>query len=97
MDNIDASDVQGMVSHWLGTPVNGYLGSGYGTIVPDLLQQPQKTGMGDAVLNKLRIDVPLVGALPRGKLNMYAVDEAPDIKRIYIDVSGALVESKGNV
>lgn len=80
-----------MISHWLETPVNGYLGSGYGAATKDMLQTPHKTGMADAFLQKLRVDVPLAGALPPAALNMFAVDDGPDKRTIYIQASGELV------
>ncbi|MDF0506518.1 hypothetical protein POK33_37835 [Burkholderia cenocepacia] len=92
MDKITGIDAQGMVSHWLETPVNGYLGSGYGNNVRDMLQSPQRTGGADAVLNKLKKDVPLLGALPRSAVNMYAVDTGPDKRRYFIEVAGQSVE-----
>jgi hypothetical protein len=88
MAKISTSDLQDMIRHWLETPVNGYLGSGYGSIVPDLLMQPQKTGKADAVLTKLRNDVPLAGALPSSALNIFMVQDGPDKKRLYIDAAG---------
>lgn len=96
MDKIIAADLQGMISHWIATPPNGYLGSGYGANISDMLQTPHKTGLADSLLNKLRADVPLAGILPQGALNMYAVDEGPDKRTIYIDASGSLVALGGN-
>ncbi len=90
-----ATDLQKSISHWLATPVNGYLGSGYGSDAPAMLQNPQRAGLADSFLTKLQSDVPLAGALPRNALNMYAVDRGPDRKEIYIEASGALV-SVGN-
>lgn len=84
-----------MVKHWLETPVNGYLGSSYGSIVPDLLQQPQRSGLADAVLNKLRSDVPLVGAMAADQTNLYAVNEGPDKTRIFIEVGGTATDLGG--
>ncbi|WP_321946596.1 hypothetical protein [Paraburkholderia sp. J10-1] len=95
MNNVTALDFQAMVSHWLATPVNGYLGSDYGNVLPDLLQNPLRAGGADVVLSKLRADVPLAGALPRAALNMYMIDEGPDKRRFYIDVSGKPIEVGG--
>jgi hypothetical protein len=92
MDKITATDIQAMVSYWLATPVNGYLGSNFGQTVTDLLQAPMRAGQADAVLAKLRQDVPILAALPPGALNLYAVDEGPDKLRIYIDVNGTQID-----
>jgi hypothetical protein len=96
MDKITATDLQGMVTHWAGTPPNGYLGSPYGADTLAMLQNPMKTGLGDAFLAKLRVDVPLAGALPPGALNLYAVDKGPDQRTIYIQASGELVALGSN-
>ena len=37
---ITGTGIQAMVSDWLDTPVNGYLGSGYGSDTRALLQRP---------------------------------------------------------
>ena len=80
-----------MVDHWLSTPTNGYLGSSYGNAIPDILQTPQASGLADAQLNKLRTDVPLVGAMPADQLNMYSVQTGPDKRAIYIEMAGAVI------
>jgi hypothetical protein len=82
-----------MVSHWLATPLNGYLGSGYGEIVSDIRQKPMASGLADAALSKLRADVPILQSLPRGAVNMFAQDEGPDKKRIFIGVADQLIDA----
>lgn len=91
MAQISATDAQGMVSHWLGSPANSYLGSGYGSTVPDLLQQPQSAPIADSVLNKLSNDVPFLGALPKGIVNIFAVPAPPDKLNVFIGIAGNLV------
>jgi hypothetical protein len=92
MDKISAADIQGMVSHWLGTPVDGYLGSSYGQTIAELLQKPLRAGLADSVLAKLRADVPILGALPRGAINLYSVPDGVDKLRVYIDVNGTEID-----
>ena len=96
MDKITATDLQGMVTHWVGTPPNGYLGSDYGADTLAMLQSPMKIGLADAFLSKLRADVPLVGALPAGAVNLYAQDAGPDKRSIFIEASGQLVALGSN-
>lgn len=96
MAKIPASDLVDMTTHWLETPLNGYLGSDYGQIVTDMLQSPLATGLADATIAKLRTDVPLLGALPAGRVNLYAVDQAPDKRQLYIEVAGEFVEVGSN-
>lgn len=95
MNKVTASDFQEMVSHWLATPVNGYLGSGYGSEAKAMLQTPLATGLADAFLGKLRQDVPLAGALPPGALNLFSQDEGPDKRRIFIEASGRIIDTAG--
>jgi hypothetical protein len=92
---ITTADAQAMVSHWLATPVNGYLGSDYGSNIKDLLQSPLRTGGADAVLTKLKTDVPLLAAMPRGSVNLYSQDTGPYKRRYFIDLSGATVDIGG--
>ena len=96
MDKITGNDLQGMISHWLSTPPNGYLGSSYGAPLKDMLQTPMKTGLADSLLAKLRMDVPLAGALPSSALNMFYVDNGPDKRNLFIEAAGQLVELGAN-
>ncbi|WP_186083645.1 hypothetical protein [Burkholderia gladioli] len=92
MTKITTTDVQDMASHWLETPLNGYLGSSYGSNIPDFLQRPLATGQADGVITKLRADVPLIGALPAGSVNLYAQDVPPDQRNYFLDIAGQAVE-----
>ncbi|MDF0605371.1 hypothetical protein HZU77_006870 [Neisseriaceae bacterium TC5R-5] len=88
---ITALDMQDMVSHWLATPLNGYLGSDYGQDAKSLLQQPQSDGQADTFLAKLRRDVPILQALPAGAVNLYGVQHAPDRLDLIIEIAGQVV------
>ena len=92
MDKISAADIQSMVSHWLATPLNGYLGSGYGQTVTDLLQTPLRAGLADSVITKLRADVPILSSLSRNAINLYSVPEGVDKLRIFINVNGTEID-----
>ena len=88
-----------MVRHWLSTPVNSYLGSGYGSDPQSLLQMPMMTGVGDAFIAKMVNDVPILQAFPRGSLNIYFQEIGNDSKKLIIDISGSLisVDSQGTI
>lgn len=90
METITGDDIQAMVRHWLNTPLNGYLGSDYGQEAKLLLQQPQESGLADAVLDKLRRDVPAVGVAPGG-VNLYSVPSAPDRMNLLIEVASEMM------
>ena len=95
MATITGNEIQGMVGHWLKTPVNGYLGSDYGQDVKALLQQPQTDGAPDAFLQKLRSDVAVLQALPTGSLNLYGVPSLPDRLDLIVEVAGQTIEVTG--
>lgn len=59
------NDVSDMVRHWLSTPENGYLGSGYGgkTIVDKATAGPCVEPAKSDVLAKLRQDIPYLDVL----------------------------------
>lgn len=89
--SITAEDLQAMVSHWLGCPPNGYLGSGYGSGIHDLLQTPLAGDAADQLIAKLRRDVPILGQLPEGFVNLYAEQEGVDRVRLVFEVAGVEV------
>lgn len=80
-----------MVTHWLGVPVNGYLGSGYGADAMSLLQKPMSSGLGDAFLQKMERDVPVISILPSGAVNVYMQDRNNQSKDLIINVLDRLV------
>lgn len=88
---ITGNDIQDMVSHWLHTPVNGYLGSSYGQDIKALLHRPQADGAPEALLQKLRVDVPVLQALPSGAINLYSVQTPPDRLDLVIEVAGQAI------
>ena len=88
---INGSDVQGMVTHWLGCPPNGYLGSGYGSAVQDLLQTPQSGPAADSLIRKVRQDIPIVGNLDGSSVNVYAKTAGADGLDLFFEVAGNLV------
>lgn len=96
---VNGEEVQGMVGHWLGTPVNGYLGSGYGSDPLTLLQKPMTAGLGDAFVQKMEVDVPVIGALQGGAVNVYFEDRDNRSKNLLITVADSLVrvDAEGNI
>ena len=86
--NITGSSVQGMITHWLHTPINGYLGSGYGQDTKSLLHRPQSVSDADEYLAKLRNDVPVLQALPASSVNLYGVQTPPDRLDVVLEVAG---------
>ena len=90
---VTAAEVQDMVLHWLNTPPNGYLGSGYGSEPQALLQEPISAalGMGDNFVDKLMRDLPLLRALPPGSVDVYLVERDNESTSLVIDIAGTKV------
>lgn len=88
MQKITAIEIQKMVRHWLETPAFGYLGSDYGQDIKSMLQKPLSTIEADEFLNKLRQDVPILNVMPEGAVNLYVQDEAPDKRKLIIEIAG---------
>lgn len=85
---INAQDIQRMITHWLSTPVNGYLGSDYGSDVKSLLQKALHSGVADAFIAKMKKDLPILSVIPQENIGLYSVPEPPDKIRIYIAIAG---------
>ena len=95
MATITGTEIQKMVRHWLNTPAGSYLGSIYGSNIKDLLQRPQADGMADAVIRKMRADIPILQSLPDGSINIYSVRVSPDRLDLMIEVAGQAIEVPG--
>lgn len=96
MSRIGPDEVQSMVSHWLGCPPNGYFGSLYGSDIRAMLQAPQRSGLRNDFVAKMRRDVPILTAIPDGQIDIGITDTGPDRRDIVIGIgSEFVVESKG--
>lgn len=87
-----ATDVSRMVSHWLGCPEGGYLGSDYGSDVQALVQTPMASGLADDLIAKCRADIPLLQLAPPGAVNVYSYNAEFDRKVIAFEVAGQIIE-----
>ncbi len=88
---LTAQYVQRMISHWLRCPPNGYLGSSYGSGVQDLLQMPFTQATADALVAKLRTDVPPLNLLPASAFNVWSRPTGADGVNLFIEVAGVEV------
>ena len=91
---VNGEDLARMIRHWLSTPPNGYLGSGYGCDPKALLQLPNSDGLGDAFIAKMLIDIPLLKMLPRGSVNVYFEQVSKDAKRLLIEAGDITIASE---
>lgn len=80
-----------MVAHWWATKPNTYFGSTYGNPAEELLQKPINSPLADWFLAKMLKDIPVLGALPAGTVNLYASAEGVDIKNVHFEVAGQML------
>ena len=59
---ISSNEVVDMIGHWLSTPENGYLGSGYGykDKVLATLREEQTTDNEQKIIAKMKTDIPIL-------------------------------------
>ena len=89
---ISGRDIQGMIRHWLQTPVNSYLGSDYGQDNMSLLQIPlMDSTAADDYISKLREAVECLRSVPEGYLSLERLTVPPDKAFLMIDVLGQKV------
>lgn len=72
--SISPQDIRRMVLHWLETPAGSYFGSGYGHNLKDPLQRPMMDLRMEEVIDKMKTDIPILGALGAGAINIYAYE-----------------------
>ena len=85
---ITAQDIQRMITHWLQTPPNGYLGSDYGSDAKSLLQKALHSGVADAFIEKMKKDLPILSVIPQKNIGLYSIPEPPDKLRLFIAIDG---------
>lgn len=91
-ENINLFIVQQIV-HWLNTPTNSYLGSGYGIDLYSELQKPLSEFSSDRIIAKMYADIPILSKVGRGYVNIYARDNGIDDVKIFINVGGSQATS----
>lgn len=95
MKQITAEELEGMVEHWLSTPVEGYLGSDYGQDAKSILQLPHSDGAADELLRKLRQDIIITTQLPPDAVSLYGAPSGVDRFDIVLDVAGRTFDLTG--
>lgn len=87
--SITPTDIEQMVLHWLSTPAGSYLGSSYGHNLKNPLQRPTMDLRMEEVIEKMTQDIPILGALGAGAVNLYAYqgEKLTDIDLV-VEVAG---------
>lgn len=83
---INANDVRRMIDHWLSTPPNGYFAQGYGADVKIMLLRELSSSNADALLEKLKQDIPLLKQLDDDQLRIETETVAFDRLNVYLMV-----------
>ncbi|XDZ50213.1 hypothetical protein AB8Q18_08380 [Neisseriaceae bacterium CLB008] len=84
MDNGITNFLFGQIDHWMGTKQNGYLGSNYGVDFKQYLHRPMSTADANAIIAKMRQDIPALNSAPEGAVAVYIDDEKFDAKHLHI-------------
>lgn len=77
-----------MVAHWWSTKPGAYYGTTYGNPVEEMLQKPLNSPVADYFIAKMLKDIPVLGALPAGTINLYMTATGVDIRDVHIEVAG---------
>jgi hypothetical protein len=80
-----------MIAHWLRTKPKSYLGSPYGAPLDDWLQKPLSSPIADAFLAKMKVDIPVLAALPPGTISLEATDDGIDQRNLFININGSSI------
>lgn len=88
---IDSNDVRRMIEHWIATPPNGYFSQGYGADVKSMLLRELTSSNADALLEKLRQDIPLLASLNDSQLSVQTETVDFDRVNVYIMIGGIAI------
>lgn len=85
--NINYSFIAKQLNHWLSCPTNGYLGSDYGIDLKQYLQRPMSTFDADALIVKMKNDIPILNTLPENSINIFIENNELDGKSIIFQIA----------
>lgn len=88
MIEVTVKELEGMIEHWLSTPVDGYLGSSYGQDIKALLQLPHSDTAADRFVRKLVKDIPLLSAMSPEQISVYSIPSGVDRLDLVLEVAG---------
>lgn len=92
MAKVTADFIFGQIDHWLATPVNSYLGSNYGIDLKQYLNKPMAAFDGDAIIAKMRQDIPVLQAVEARSLHIYYKKQGTDKVSFYVELLGSAKE-----
>lgn len=92
---VTADEIVDMVTHWLQTMPNTFLGSDYGGvgIIKEILHKSMRSAVANSIIEKMKKDIPILSVMPSGMINIYMQDKAGrnDTKVLYIDVASNVI------
>lgn len=90
--SINTQEIERMVRHWLNTPMHTYLGDDYGFDRSALLLKAFNQIDADAVIAKLKRDVPVLDLLPNGSVNLYSSRDGLDKLNFVLQIANITIE-----
>lgn len=90
--SINTQEIERMVRHWLNTPMHTYLGDDYGFDRSALLLKAFNQIDADAVIAKLKRDVPVLDLLPNGSVNLYSSRDGLDKLNFILQIANITIE-----
>lgn len=88
---IDSNDIRRMIEHWIATPPNGYFAQGYGADVKIMLLRELSSSNADALLDKLKRDIPLLASLNDDQLSIQTETVGFEQVNVYIMVGSIAI------
>ena len=92
---IDGPKIKAMVEHWLKTPPNGYFGQGYGADVRNMLLRELSSDNADALIKKLRRDIPLIAQLDDSQVSISTTTRGHDQVYVYLFIGNITIDLGG--
>lgn len=89
---IDGPKIKAMVEHWLKTPPNGYFGQGYGADVRNMLLRELSSDNADALIKKLRRDIPLIAQLDDSQVSISTATRGHDQVYVYLFIGNITID-----
>ncbi|WP_296405413.1 hypothetical protein [Psychrobacter sp.] len=83
---ITAENIKAMIHHWLNTPPNGYFSQSYGADAKALLLKELSAEVADSFIDKLRLDIPLIGRLNDNQLSISTQPVGFDQLNVFLSI-----------
>lgn len=89
---IDAPKIKAMIEHWLQTPPNGYFAQSYGADVRNMLLRELSSDNADALIKKLRRDIPLIAQFDDNQVSISTTTRGHDQVYVYLFIGNITID-----